>query len=50
MNAAALIRQALLSEAFLRTQPDRGDVFSWLDDHAEEIAEAIERALEGLLK
>jgi L-ribulose-5-phosphate 3-epimerase UlaE len=45
VNVRDIIRETLLGEAFLLTQPDRGDVFSWLDDHADELAEAIDHAL-----
>ena len=33
--------QALMSYLFEKCQPDRGDVFSWVDDHKTEIVAAI---------
>lgn len=43
------VRQALVSLVFEETQPDRGDIFGWFDDRAEQIARAIIRALERSL-
>jgi len=45
---SALIEKAqaaMLSEVFALTQPDRGDVFSWLDDHSEAVARAVVTAV-----
>jgi hypothetical protein len=39
------VAKAIVSEAFLLTQPSRGDVFGWIDDHAEQLARACVRAL-----
>lgn len=36
----------LLSEVFFMTQPNRGDVFSWLDDHAAKLVEMIAETLD----
>jgi hypothetical protein len=36
---------AVMSEVFLLSQPDRGDVFSWLDDHSEVVARAAIKAV-----
>lgn len=35
-----VVRKALVSHVFELAQPNRGDVFSWFDDHAEELARA----------
>jgi hypothetical protein len=38
------VAKAIVSEAFLLTQPNHGDVFSWIDDHAQQLAAAAVRA------
>ncbi len=40
------VRRAIEGIVFELTQPDRGDVFSWVDDHASEIARAVLAAME----
>lgn len=37
--------KALMSELFFLCQPNRGDVFSWMDDHPEALKPAIARAI-----
>lgn len=38
-------KRAIVSYAFAECQPKHGDVFSWIDDHSEELAEAVLAAL-----
>lgn len=45
MTAQEIISRALMAEVFALAQPDRGDVFSWLDDRADQIAKAIAEQL-----
>ena len=42
MDAA---RKAVVSYAFHECQPDNGHIFSWIDDRAQEIAEAVLSAI-----
>jgi hypothetical protein len=41
------VKRAITSVVFGLTQPDRGDVFGWFDDHSHEIAEAVLATLQG---
>lgn len=45
MDDLEKVKQALISAAFAACQPDNGDVFGWIDDHAYELAEAVLEAL-----
>jgi hypothetical protein len=49
MSTEKAVAKALMSELFLLCQPGRGDVFSFIDDHASEIAKAIVAALPAAL-
>jgi len=44
-NAREIIENALISELFIRCQPNRGEVFSWFDEHKPHIVGA---AIAGL--
>lgn len=35
------VAKAIVSKAFLLTQPSDGDVFGWIDDHSEQLAKAV---------
>jgi hypothetical protein len=39
------VAKAIVSEAFLLTQPNHGDVFGWIDDHSEQLARAAVAAI-----
>ena len=43
--APELMAKSMMAKVFFLAQPDRGDVFSWLDDHSVEICEAIVAAI-----
>ena len=43
------MHKAVMAYVFFRAQPDRGDVFSWLDDHPELMAVAYAALRETLV-
>lgn len=45
MDDLEKVKRAIVSVAFAACQPDNGDVFGWIDAHAEELAEAVLEAL-----
>jgi hypothetical protein len=47
---AKAIGSAIMSELFMRCQPNRGDVFSWMDDHMPEISGAAAHAAFDAIK